>query len=358
MKHLMIRPIMPRITPEITENPLILVNGIVLLALTVLTAVFISLYASNVYKGNKKKAVLFFTVIAALTALSLFCFFGCAATTVKGIIFCLLLAFSSYEDIKTRECENYVHLMIVIAAFIGTEMSALPGMFLSALIIGGIMLMTAAVTKSSIGGADIKLSAACAFMLGTVQGMTGLMIGLILAVIVNSIKNRKKKHEGFPLIPYLAVGFTAAYFKAKIDRIFERLGLVPESVADVHPEKTKEKDAPERTAPDKSEADKFLDEVMAKPNPTKEEPHTVNPTEARTEKQNQSVPSSKSNRDSKDRSADARTAEERRPSVRKELKEIREEMDREKKPKGKTKNSPTKTAEHKAPAKKKKSKER
>ena len=142
MKHLMIRPIMPRITPEITENPLILVNGIVLLALTVLTAVFISLYASNVYKGNKKKAVLFFTVIAALTALSLFCFFGCAATTVKGIIFCLLLAFSSYEDIKTRECENYVHLMIVIAAFIGTDMSALPGMLLSALIIGGIMLAT------------------------------------------------------------------------------------------------------------------------------------------------------------------------------------------------------------------------
>ena len=146
--------------------------------------------------------------------------------------------------------------------------------------------------------------------------------------------------------------------KAKIDRIFERLGLVPESVADVHPEKTKEKDAPERTAADKSEADKFLDEVMAKPNPTKEEPHTVNPTQARTEKQNQSVPSSKNNRDSKDRSADARTAEERRPSVRKELKEIREEMDREKKPKGKTKTSPTKTAEHKAPAKKKKSKER
>lgn len=45
--------------------------------------------------------------------------------------------------------------------------------------------------------------------------------------------------------------------KAKIDRIFERLGLVPESVADVHLEKTKEKDAPERTAPDKSEAVNF-----------------------------------------------------------------------------------------------------
>lgn len=75
---------MPRITPEITENPLILVNGIVLLALTVLTAVFISLYASNVYKGNKKKAVLFFTVIAALTALSLFCFFWMCCNHCQG----------------------------------------------------------------------------------------------------------------------------------------------------------------------------------------------------------------------------------------------------------------------------------
>lgn len=212
MKHLMIRPIMPRITPEITENPLILVNGIVLFALIVLTAVFISLYASNVYKGNKKKAVLFFTVIAALTALSLFCFFGCAATTVKGIIFCLLLAFSSYEDIKTRECENYVHLMIVIAAFIGTDMAALPNMVLSALLVGGIMLMTTIITKSQMGGADIKLSAVCAFLLGTVQGFAGLMLGLIAAIIVNIIKNRKKNTEGFPLIPYLAVGFMAAYF--------------------------------------------------------------------------------------------------------------------------------------------------
>ena len=203
---------MPRITPEITENPLILVNGIVLLALTVLTAVFISLYASNVYKGNKKKAVLFFTVIAALTALSLFCFFGCAATAVKGIIFCLLLLFSSYEDIRVRECEDYVHLMIVIAAFIGTDIAALSNMICSALLVSGIMVVTTVITKSPLGGADIKLSAACAFMLGTVQGFAGLMFGLMTAIIVNIIKNRKKKTEGFPLIPYLAVGFMAAYF--------------------------------------------------------------------------------------------------------------------------------------------------
>lgn len=157
-------------------------------------------------------------------------------------------------------------------------------------------------------------------------------------------------------------GLTEVMVKAedrqKIDHIFEKLGLVPESVADIRPEKAKEKDAPERTSPDKSEADKFLQEVMAKPNPTKEEPHTVNPTEARAARSNQSVPSSKNRSEQKDRSVDNGTPEERRPSVRKELKEIREEMDREKKPKGKSKNSPTKANEHKAPPKKKKSKER
>lgn len=203
---------MPYNPPNISEDPLLLVNGAVLLIFAILTAVFISLYASGAYKGNRKKAVLFFVGITALATLTLFCFFGCAATTIKGIIFCLLLVFSSYEDIRIRQCEDYVHLMIVIAAFIGTDMSALPNMILSALLIGGIMLITTAVTKSKLGGADIKLSAACVFLLGTVQGLIGLVIGLTLAVVINSVKNRKKKQKGFPLIPYLAVGFMTAYF--------------------------------------------------------------------------------------------------------------------------------------------------
>ena len=203
---------MPYDIPKLTENPFVLISGFVLVITAVLIAVVLSRYAVETYKGSRKKATLFFVGITAFVTLMLFCFFGCAATTFKGIIFCLLLIFSSYEDIRIRECEDYVHLMIVIAAFIGTDMAALPNMILSALLIGGIMLMTTVITKSQMGGADIKLSAACAFLLGTVQGFAGLMLGLIAAIIVNIIKNRKKNTEGFPLIPYLAVGFMTAYF--------------------------------------------------------------------------------------------------------------------------------------------------
>lgn len=120
-------------------------------------------------------------------------------------------------------------------------------------------------------------------------------------------------------------GLTEVMVKAedrqKIDHIFEKLGLVPENVADIRPEKAKEKDAPEHASKEKDEAEKFLDEVMAEPNPTKEEPHTVNPTEARAARSNQSVPSSNNRSEQKDRSVDTGTPEERRPSVRKELKE-------------------------------------
>lgn len=95
----MIRPIMPRITPEITENPLILVNGIVLLALTVLTAVFISLYASNVYKGNKKKAHICNTNSP---------FSVCAHAFVYNTLTFFDKALSSHLRVRTRNYEKSI----------------------------------------------------------------------------------------------------------------------------------------------------------------------------------------------------------------------------------------------------------
>ena len=97
-----------------------------------------------------------------------------------------------------------------IAACIGTELSLLPSMLTAALAVLGGLFILMTVSKTDVNGADLKLALACTFMLGLGRGLIGLTIGLVIAIAVNLVKLKNKK-EGFPLIPYLAVGYMAAY---------------------------------------------------------------------------------------------------------------------------------------------------
>ena len=59
----------------------------------------------------------------------------------------------------------------------------------------------------TLGGADIKLSTAVAFLLGWQRGLTTLILSLLIAVIVMSIigKVRKgKEKQPFALIPFIS----------------------------------------------------------------------------------------------------------------------------------------------------------
>ena len=209
-----IRPIIPHL-PSIyeigsTDRATFVVGSIIMLVFVVLAALLIGRYAAGKYDGSKKKAAIFFIVIETLITSLLICFFGCTMTTVKGSILSLILVFSSYEDIKKRECDDYLHLMIMITAFIGTDLSSLPNMFVSAVFAGGLMLLTVLITNADVGGADIKMAAACCFLLGLSRGIIGLLAGMLTAVLLNVFKKDKK--TGFPLIPYLAAGTMAAFF--------------------------------------------------------------------------------------------------------------------------------------------------
>ena len=207
---MMIRPVLPHLYTFDVNNIGVIISAGLMLISTLLVAFFVARYAAGRFQGNKRKTTLFFMGISFLSALAIICFFGPAAVAVKGLILSLVLVFGSYEDIKTRECDDALHLMIVIAAFIGTDLSSIPNMFVSAMFAGGLMLLTMIISKSNIGGADIKMAAACSFLLGLSRGIIGLLAGTILAVLFNIFKKDKKK--GFPMIPYLAVGYMAAYF--------------------------------------------------------------------------------------------------------------------------------------------------
>lgn len=210
--NMIIRPILPYYSSMTQADGFTVVSMLLLLIGAVFAAFCIALYAANGQQGEKRKTVLLFMGITAIVTVTMLGFFGCAAVTVRGIILSLILLYSSYSDIRTRECSDYIHLMIVIAAFIGCKTAELPAMILGGVLVGAVMLVPLLTGKRTLGGADIKCSAACAFLLGLKRGLIGLTAGLLLAVIINGIKNRKKKNKSFPLIPYLSVGFTAAYF--------------------------------------------------------------------------------------------------------------------------------------------------
>ena len=118
---------------------------------------------------------------------------------------------------------------------------------------------------------------------------------------------------------------------SKINRIFERFGLATVDLGSVQTEIEQDRadraqadaiEPPERAMTHQEKVEAFLDEIL-KPNPTKEEQQTENPTEGRIARSRQSEPSSEKKsptaRDDSDLS-------ERRPSVKKQLEEIRREQ--------------------------------
>ena len=188
-----------------------IVGSMCLILLTGLAAAFLGFFCAREFKGDKRKTILIFTLIAVLLAVMLLAFFGFTVAAIKGIILSLVLAFVSYSDLKTRECPDFPYLMIVVAAFIGGDLHCLPDMLLAALAVFCFQFFGAWATNAKLNGADAKLATACAFLLGSARGITGLVIGMLIGIIVNLIKLKDTK-EGFPLLPYLAVGFMTAYF--------------------------------------------------------------------------------------------------------------------------------------------------
>jgi hypothetical protein len=111
---------------------------------------------------------------------------------------------------------------------------------------------------------------------------------------------------------------------SKISRIVERFNLASVDTASIVTEAEKSKDAkagqpePEITTPDKEEKDKLLDTLMGKP--VQKEENAPNPSVAKTEKSPLSEPISEQPK----KSAEGATMTKGKPSVREELRKIKE----------------------------------
>jgi hypothetical protein len=156
--------------------------------------------------------------------------------------------------------------------------------------------------------------------------------------------------------------FVRAEDASKINRIFERFGIATADIGTAKAEIIRDKEskdtdipAQDRSTTEKGKDEAFLDALLA-PTPSKEEAHTQNPTEGRTAKSCQSEPTSKKRKKTARGTSDP--SERSRPSVRKELKEIREEQRKRAESSRSEKQTPQRTSEHIEVPKKKKAKER
>lgn len=131
---------------------------------------------------------------------------------LKGILLLLILGYAAYMDIKTREIPDIVPFMLLITGFIGfSPLFSIIGLFVS-----GLPFLFAALLGNGMGGGDIKLMAACGFVLGPWGGILQTILGLTLAVLFTlcqaaALSKKVERKLRIPLAPFLGAGGILSY---------------------------------------------------------------------------------------------------------------------------------------------------
>ncbi len=138
-----------------------------------------------------------------------------ANSILQGVLFSSLLLAASYTDIKRREIPDTICVLLVLTGILKFSYLNLLGIFVALP-----FLIAAMFKEKSIGGGDIKLTAAVGFVLGFWKEIYGSIIGLTLLILfyimvrILSIIRKKQvaKNLSMPLAPFLGIGFIIMYF--------------------------------------------------------------------------------------------------------------------------------------------------
>ena len=148
--------------------------------------------------------------ITAITALLLFARFGLSVTAIQGVFLMFVLLYASISDIHYHIVDDYIWVIVFALALLNVEKIGMTSMVVGALcVFVPQMAMALLPPHKTLGGADIKLSTALAFLLGGWKGICAYLLGLLVAVIFMCIYNKVTKQtekKPFALVPFLSVG--------------------------------------------------------------------------------------------------------------------------------------------------------
>lgn len=152
-------------------------------------------------------------LLSGLFSLGLFLRFGMTIWTVQGIVLFFILLYASCSDLTTHTMDDCLWVMVGILGLLSVWNIGFPSMLTGALMVFVPQVLIALLPpQKALGGADIKMSTALAFLLGWQKGLLALILGLLIAVIMMSIVRRtQKKKQPFALIPFLSVAALAVF---------------------------------------------------------------------------------------------------------------------------------------------------
>lgn len=210
-------PILPVMPPRINvENITISVLLTVLSAILFIgTALLVGWLLTSVLKKQNYKTNLAVNLsLSAVAALALFLRFGMSVTILQGLFLFFILLFASWSDLTDHEVTDWVWISLIPMALM-----SIPTVGLTSMIAGAFVVFIPQIAMAllpphkTLGGADIKISAVLAFMLGFGRGIIAYLVALVVAVIFMNIYNKVKKRcprMPFALVPFLAgVAFIA-----------------------------------------------------------------------------------------------------------------------------------------------------
>ena len=154
--------------------------------------------------------------VPGLAALAGFLRFGLSVTAVQGVFLACLLLYASCSDLTDHHMDDHIWVTVLALGLCSFGRFGLVSMLIGAAMVFVPQMLVSLIGKgNTLGGADIKLSTALAFLLGWQRGLAALMAGLLAAVIVMAIVqklNRKKRRQPFALIPFLASAAAVVFF--------------------------------------------------------------------------------------------------------------------------------------------------
>ena len=212
-------PVVNPIFQEFVAENIIAGEAILLIFKMLLVATAAFVIGLFLHRSMEKKGLVTnktFTLIAStMMALGLSLRFGMSVYTFQGIFLFFLLLYASMSDLTDRNVANHVTISILALSLV-----SVPTVGFTAMLIGGaastaIQLGVTALNGGGYGGADWKISSACAFLLGWQRGLSGMVLGLLLGVVFTLVYNKIKDrdiHEGFALVPFISIGMMAVFF--------------------------------------------------------------------------------------------------------------------------------------------------